>query len=54
MGTVMVMLIEILASVLQGIGSLLVRSRSDIDRIERQIGRREQRERPRWLRTEEE
>ncbi|HEV2065683.1 MAG TPA: hypothetical protein VGR08_02520 [Thermomicrobiales bacterium] len=43
----MVFLVEILAEILRGIGSLRIRSRSDIDRIERQIERREQRKRGR-------
>jgi hypothetical protein len=47
MGAGMIILIEILVEILQGIGSLFTRSRSDIDRIERQITRREQHRRRR-------
>lgn len=46
----MIFLIEILAEILQSIGSLVTRSRSDIDdidRIERQIKQRDQRKRGR-------
>lgn len=47
MGTVMVLLIEIIAWIAEGIGSFLIRSKPDIDRIERQIQRREQGQRRR-------
>ena len=43
MGVVMLDLIDILIDILRGIGSLFIRSGSDIDRIEVQIERREQR-----------
>jgi hypothetical protein len=42
-----VSLTEILVEILQGIGSLFIRSRSDIDRIEGQIARRQQHRRRR-------
>lgn len=35
----MIFLIEILVNIIEAIGSLFIRSRSDIDRIERQIDR---------------
>jgi len=46
-GAVMVGLIEIVVHILQAIGTSLIRSRSDIDRIERQIERRAQAQRGR-------
>lgn len=48
----MVVLVELIAWIIQGIGSLMIRSRPDIDRIEGQIERREERERTRRRQNE--